>query len=106
MSDATWKRRERQGAALFGTTRPPNAGSPMGPAGGARADGDAVHDVLRIETKSNFGQAVRTLWEKVHASSKKPAVLILYQKRKHGALIVFHENDLPTVLDELAETLT
>lgn len=96
----TWKRREREAAAIFGARRQVGSGS------GGRADqtrSDSLHKKLFIETKLRASSATRNLWEQTAALAKKEAktpVLMLYAKNKMGALVVVHENDIGAMLEE------
>jgi hypothetical protein len=99
---SSWKRRERDAAALFGSRRKVLSGS------SGRDDqtsSDSDHPALYIETKLRTRWNVRTLWEKIRTPARregKVPVLMLYSAGKHGALIVVHEADLQAVAAELA----
>lgn len=99
---STWKRRERDGAGLFGARRQLGSGS------GGRADqtrSDSTHERLYIETKLRASSAVRSLWEDTRDRARregKTPVLVLFAKGKPGGLIVVHQGDLATVAAELA----
>jgi hypothetical protein len=99
---STWKRRERDGAAVFGARRQPGSGS------SGRADqtrSDSTHERLSIETKLRAASAVRGLWEKTRDRARregKTPVLILYAKGKPGGLIVAHQDDIVAIAAELA----
>jgi hypothetical protein len=99
---STWKRRERDGARLFGAKRQPLSGS------SGRDDvtqSDSTHGRLFIEVKYRAASAVRTLWERTRDAARreqKTPVLILFAKGKPGGLVVVHEDDLPTVAKEMA----
>ena len=99
---STWKRRERDGAGLFGARRQPGSGS------GGRPDqtrSDSTHERLFVETKLRATSAVRTLWEQTRDLARregKTPVLILYSKGKPGGLIVAHQDDLAAIAAELA----
>ena len=96
------KRRERNAAKLFGDQRQVLSGS------SGRSDAassDSTHPRLFIETKLRSRLAVRTLWELTREAARceqKTPVLVLYAKRKAGALVVVHQDDLATVAAELA----
>ncbi len=99
---STWKRRERDGAGLFGARRQPGSGS------SGRADqtrSDSTHERLFIETKLRAASAVRSLWERTREHARresKTPVLVLYAKGKPGGLIVAHQDDIAAVAAELA----
>jgi hypothetical protein len=99
---STWKRRERNAAALFGARRQPGSGS------GGRDDetrSDSTHSRLFVETKLRAASSVRSLWEETRERARregKTPVLVLYAKGKPGGLIVVHQDDLATVAAELA----
>ena len=99
---STWKRRERDGAKLFGARRQVLSGS----SGRAEATcSDSTHERLFVETKLRASSSVRSLWEKVRdlaRRERKTPVLMLYSKHKPGALVVVHEDDLAAVAAELA----
>jgi hypothetical protein len=99
---SSWKRRERDGAKLFGARRQVLSGS----SGRAEATcSDSTHERLFIETKLRASSSVRSLWEKTRDLARreqKTPMLMLYTKHKPGALIVVHENDLAAVATELA----
>src|SRR5262245_20719709 len=91
---SSWKRRERDAARLFGAERQVLSGS------GGRGDrtrSDSTDGGLFIETKLRASSAVRSLWERTRdraRAERKTSVLALFAKRKHGALIVVHQDDL------------
>ena len=99
-SRSTWKRRERDSAAIFGARRQVGSGS------GGRADqtrSDSTHPSLFIETKLRASSAVRSLWEKTNDFAKaegKTPVLMLYDKGKTGGLVVVHEQHLEAFVHE------
>ena len=98
-SRSTWKRRERDAARLFGAERQVLSGS----AGrGDRTRSDSTHDRFFIECKLRASSADRSLWERTRdlawAERKTPA---LFVKRKHGALIVVHQDDLAAFVASL-----
>jgi hypothetical protein len=100
---STWKRRERDGAGLFGARRQPGSGS------SGRADqtrSDSTHERLYIETKLRAASSVRSLWERTREQARregKTPVLVLYAKGKPGGLIVAHQDDVAAVAAELAQ---
>jgi hypothetical protein len=107
MMPVSWKRREAEAADLFGARRNVLSGS------SGRADrdsSDSTHPRIFIETKLRASSAVRTLWERTRIlAGKRPRkfqgglrapVLVLYDKGKHGALIVVHEADFGEVAAE------
>lgn len=95
-----WKQRERDSAALFGAKRQPGSGS------GGREDetcSDSRHPRLFIETKVKAKHTTRTLWEKTNILAKKEKkvpLLMLFDKGKHGGLMVFHAGDFYDVAIE------
>jgi len=99
----TWQKREAAGARLFGARRKPLSGSSN------RDDetrSDSTHPRLFIESKLRVSSAVRTLWEATRdlaRKEQKTPVVMLYTKKKPGALVVVHQDDLATVAKELAE---
>jgi hypothetical protein len=97
---STWKRRERDAAALFGCRRQPLSGS----AGrDDRSRSDSTHDRLFIETKTRAATAVRALWEATRQAARKEGktpLLVIFDKGKAGGLIVCHEDDLAAVAAE------
>ncbi len=98
---STWKRRERDGAGLFGAKRQPGSGSSGRP---DQTRSDSTHERLYVETKLRAASAVRTLWEETRDRARregKTPVVILYGKGKPGGLIVVHQDDLATIADEL-----
>jgi hypothetical protein len=99
---SSWKRRERDAAALFGSRRKVLSGS-SGRDDQTRSDSD--HPRLFIESKFRASSSVRSLWEKTRELARregKTPVVMLYTKHKPGALVVVHENDLQAVAVELA----
>ena len=99
---SSWKRRERNGAALFGTKRQVLSGSS---GRDDRSRSDSVHPRLFIETKYRAASATRALWEKTNKLSQregKTPVVLLYDKGKAGALIVVYQDHLAQVAAELA----
>ena len=98
----SWKRRERDAAGLFGAQRQVLSGSC---GRGERGRSDTTHERLYVESKLRASSSVRSLWEKTRdlaRRERKVPVVALYDKRKPGALIVVHENDLAAVAAELA----
>jgi hypothetical protein len=99
---STWKRRERDGAGLFGARRQPGSGS------SGRADqtrSDSTHPRIYVETKLRAASGVRTLWEETRDRARregKTPCLVIYSKGKPGGLIVAHQDDLATIAAELA----
>jgi hypothetical protein len=97
---STWKRRERDAAALFGAKRQPLSGSV-----GGRLSSDSTHESLFIECKLRASSSVRTLWERTRIQARKAGktpVLVLYDKCRPGALVVVHSDDLAALAAELA----
>lgn len=97
----TWKARERQAAAIFGTRRQIGSGS------GGRADqtrSDSLHPRIFLETKLRASSAVRTLFDKTAVMAKKEGkvpCLAIFDKGRQGALLVFHADNLIEIAAEL-----
>lgn len=94
-----WKRREAEFASIFGVRRRPLSGG-SGIPGKGRDDFDG-HPTLFGECKDYARQAVRTLWRETNAKAVKEIkvpVLGLYERGRHGALIVVHEDDMINVV--------
>lgn len=99
----TWKRRERECAALFGALRQRCSGS------SGRNDesaSDSTHLRLFIETKlratwSIFGLFLAT--RKLARKEAKIPVLCLAEKGKAGCLVVVHSDDLEAFAREVME---
>lgn len=92
---SSWKRRERQAAALFGARRQPLSGSAGRP---GRSSSDSDHPTLYVETKLRASCAARALWEDVAAKARaegKTPVVALASKGKPGILVVVHQDHLP-----------
>lgn len=93
----TWKACERKNASIFGARRNVLSGS----AGrDDRSESDSTHDQLFIESKLRARCTARSLWLATKAKAdktKQTPIVILREKGKHGALLIFHEDDLPTV---------
>jgi len=99
MPDKTWKKRERQAAGLLGVNRAPLSGG-----NGRQTRSDSLHPSIFLETKMRAKCTARTLWNETKALAKaegKIPVLALYEKGKHGALIVVHQDDLRAVAMEM-----
>jgi hypothetical protein len=102
----TWQRSEGRAAACFGVRRQVCSGS------SGREDltaSDSNHPTLFIESKLRAHHAAR----KLHDATKKRAakehrtpVLALFDKQRHGCLIVVHSDDLMTVVAEYAAALS
>jgi hypothetical protein len=102
----TWQLVESRAAALFGCRRQVSSGS------SGRDDltaSDSTHPVLFIESKLRDRHAARTLHDatkKRAALERKTPVLALFDKQRHGCLIVVHSDDLMTVVTEYAAALS
>lgn len=85
-SRSTWKSRERQAAAMFGSERTPLSG------GNSKITrSDSLHGDLFVETKLRRHHAVFSLFrevEKLAAAESKTPVAVLAEKGKPGFLIV------------------
>src|SRR5262249_37740064 len=94
---SSWKRRERNGASLFGVQRQVLSGS------AGRDDqtrSDSTHETLFLETKLRAKTAIRALWEATSTLAKregKTPVVVQFDKGKRGALIVVHQDHLAAV---------
>jgi hypothetical protein len=99
---STWKARERQAAALFGSKRQRCSGS------SGREDcsrSDSTHDRLFIETKLKASNATVTLFDDTKALAKaegKTPVLLLAKKNRPGFLVVLDSADLAVIMAEFA----
>jgi hypothetical protein len=108
-----WKRRESEAAALFGARRNVLSGS----SGRDDRDGsDSTHPRLWIETKAHARTAVRTLWEATEAlvwkktrgtpqEGRRCPVLVIYDKGRHGGLIVVHQEHFAEVAAEFVAAM-
>ena len=102
----TWQQAESRAAALFGCRRQVGSGS------SGREDltaSDSTHPVLFIESKLRDRHTTRTLHDatkKRAAKERKIPVLALFDKQRHGCLIVVHSDDLMTVVAEYAAALS
>jgi hypothetical protein len=69
---------------------------------------DSTHPTLFIEVKLKAATATRSLWEQTRVLARregKVPVLLLFDKRKPGALVVVHQKDLAAVAAELARAV-
>jgi len=92
----TWKQRERQVAADFGTKRTPLSG---GNSGHTRSD--TLHPTLFIEHKHRKAHAVVKLYDEtaeMAASEGKVPVVTLSQHGRAGYLIVVAPEHLDTLI--------
>src|SRR6516162_6993141 len=102
----TWQRSEGRAAALFGCRRQVGSGS------AGRGDvtaSDSTHPVLFVESKLRDRHTTRTLHDatkKLATKEGKTPVLALFDKQRHGCLIVVHSDDLMTVVAEYAAALS
>jgi hypothetical protein len=105
-SRRTWQRSEGRAAALFGCRRQVGSGS------AGRDDltaSDSTHPTLFVESKLRDRHTTRTLHDATRKKAKKEhkiPVLALFDKQRHGCLIVVHSNDLMTVVAEYAAALS
>lgn len=92
---SSWKRRERQAAAIFGTTRNALSGG-----NSKLTRSDSLHDHLFVETKLAARHAVWTLYDetkpKARAEEKTP-VITLCRKGSPGVIICVHSDDFEKV---------
>ena len=102
----TWQQAEGRAAAFFGVRRQVSSGS------SGRDDltaSDSTHPVVFIESKLRDRHAARTLHDatkKRAAKERKTPVLALFDKQRHGCLIVVHSDALMTVVAEYAAALS
>ena len=102
----TWQCAEGRAAALFGCRRQVGSGS------AGRGDvtaSDSTHPALFVESKLRDRHTTRTLYDatkKRAAKERKIPVLALFDKQRHGCLIVVHSDDLMTVVAEYAAALS
>jgi hypothetical protein len=93
----TWKSAERKNAAIFGAKRNVLSGSS---GRDDRSESDSTHDTLYIESKLRARCTARSLWlatKAKAATTGQTPLVILREKGKHGALLIIHEDDLPTI---------
>lgn len=103
MSDAAWKRRERQACKPFGTTRKAGSGS-QNQVG--QTCSDSNHPSLYIETKYRKNHACLSLYDDVAEAAAKEAkvpVVALAERAKAGVYYLIHESHLAFVLGCLTE---
>ena len=96
----TWKGRERQIAAFFGTKRTPLSG---GNSGHSRSD--SRHPRLFLEDKHRKRHAVISLWDETKVLAEKEEkipVVALTQHGRPGFWIMVHSSDLLDVAAEAA----
>ena len=94
---ATWKKRERQIAAYFGTIRTPLSGG-----NSAHTRSDSLHPDLFIEQKHRKSHSVISLWDKVKKLAKrenKIPVVTLTQHNRPGFWLVIHSDDIEHICD-------
>lgn len=104
MPSKTWKHKEAEFAALFGTVRRPLSGGNSSQ--GQRRD-DALHPRLFLECKYAIRHAVWGLWKfareccqrEIRHPKRRP-VVGLYLKGESTCLLVVHESDLLAVTAE------
>ncbi len=95
----TWQNAEAELAELFGCKRRPLSGSSNRP---DQDSSDSTHPVLHLEAKLMGRSALWTLWDKVYAKCKKrPVVIGIKEKHRHGMIICVHTEDLQTMLEVL-----
>jgi hypothetical protein len=95
----TWKRREREAAAIFGARRNVLSGSS---GRDDRDTSDSSHPRLHVETKLRETHSALALWRKclLLARKLKTPVLMLAEKHQVGFLVCVHSDDLPEVVRE------
>lgn len=101
----TWKRREREAAAIFGARRNVLSGSS---GRDDRDTSDSSHPRLHIETKLRETHSAMALWRKCLLLARrvngiikvKTPVLMLAEKHQTGFLVCVHSDDLPEVARE------
>ena len=97
---STWKARERQAAALFGSKRQRCSGS------SGREDcsrSDSTNPVIFLETKLKAQNATVTLYDETRILARKEGkipVLALCVKYRTGTLLVIEPDDLLVVANE------
>jgi hypothetical protein len=97
---STWKSRERQAAALFGTTRTPLSG---GASGHTRSD--SLHEHVFIETKLRARSSIHRLFDQTALQAKaekKVPVLALAMKNRPGLLLVLRADDIQEIAGAVA----
>src|SRR6516165_3542527 len=93
----TWQQAEGRAAAFFGVRRQVCSGS------SGRQDltaSDSNHPTLFIESKLRAHHAARKLHDatkKRAATERRTAVLALFDKQRHGCLIIVHSDDFLAV---------
>ena len=96
----TWKRVEREIAALFGTKRVPLSGINSGHG----THSDTLRPRLYIEVKYREKYAVFTLFRDIMSKAKaedKTPILALKEKGKQGVLLMLRYEDILDVADEI-----
>lgn len=101
----TWKSKEAELAALFGTTRRPLSGGNSSQ--GLERD-DALHPRIYLECKYSIHHKVWSLWRLCWSHcrrepklSKRIPVVGLYEKGKAECLLVIHQNDVIAAAAEI-----
>jgi hypothetical protein len=100
--DKPWKKRERNGAAVFGARRTIGSGS-LGRDDRTRSD--STHERIFLEIKSRKSHSVITLWDQVKKMAKKESkipVIGLAQKHRPGIWFLVHQDDFMQVAAEMA----
>jgi hypothetical protein len=96
----TWKRRERDAAALFGARRRPLSGSSGRP---DLSRSDSTHEAIYLETKLRRRHAAVALLDAVRKLARKEGrvpVVALASKGRSGIVLVMDADDLPAVAKE------
>lgn len=102
MHKSTWKRHEREAAALFGSKRNRCSGS------SGRADlsrSDSMHPRLYIEVKSRAKASMTSLFDATREEAKREGklpLLLLSVLNRPGFVFVCEAKDLAAIAAELA----
>lgn len=95
MANDTWKKRERQIATFFGTSRNPLSGSAS-----RHSESDSLHPALFIEDKHRKKHSVVTLWDDTKKKATKEGkipVVCLTEHNRPGFWVMVHSEDLQKV---------
>lgn len=98
-SRSTWKQRERQSAALFGSVR-----NPLSCGHGGVTRSDSRHERLFLETKLRVKHTVVTLYDETAKLAKlegKIPVVALAEKNRPGLWLLIKAEDMQSVANEM-----
>ena len=101
MPEKTWKKRERQVAAFFGSHRTPLSGG-----NGRQTRSDSLHPILFIEQKHRRSHAVLRVWDQARDRAKaegKVPVVTLTESGREGFWILLHCDDAEDVLGQVLD---